>query len=114
MASTELLDYTVLHTVSFLDLPFADNSFSLVTSSLAIHNVANTEEKQRAIRECARVTKPGGWLLIVDLKGNVVLYERTIRELGWETVQRYWAGMKMMFGLWPCEVLKARKPQQLL
>jgi ubiquinone/menaquinone biosynthesis C-methylase UbiE len=96
VASAQLFDYIILHTGSFLDLPFADNSFSLVTSSLAIHNVANVEEKQRAIRECARVTKPGGWLLIVDMKGNVALYERTIRELGWQSVERRWAGMNMI------------------
>jgi ubiquinone/menaquinone biosynthesis C-methylase UbiE len=112
VASAQLLAYIVLHTGTFLDLPFADDSFGLVTSSLAIHNVANSEEKRRAIRECARVTKPGGWLLIVDLKGNVGLYQRTLRELGWQSVERHWAGMKMMFGFWPCEVLKAQKPQR--
>lgn len=112
VASAQLLDCTVLHTSTFLDLPFADDSFSLVTSSLAIHNVANREEKRRAIRECARVTKPGGWILIVDLKCSVALYESTIRQLGWQSIERNWAGMKMMFGLWPCEVLKACKPQR--
>ncbi|CAF1238141.1 unnamed protein product [Adineta steineri] len=109
-ASAELLEYIILHTGTFLDLPFADDSFCLVTSSLAIHNVSNKEEKQRAIRECARVTKPGGWLLIVDLKGSVALYENTLRELGWHSIERKWAGMKMMYGMWPCEILKGTKP----
>jgi ubiquinone/menaquinone biosynthesis C-methylase UbiE len=106
------LDYTVLHTGTFVDLPFSDNSFSLTTSSLAIHNVSATEDKRRAIRECARVTKIGGWILIVDLKGNVALYEKILQELGWESIERKWAGMKMMYGIWPCEVLKAQKPQR--
>ncbi|CAF1259523.1 unnamed protein product [Adineta ricciae] len=110
VASANLLDYVILNIGSFLDLPFKDNSFTLVTSSLAIHNVSNTNEKQRAIRECARVTKPAGWLLIVDLKGNVSLYENTLKELQWNSIERTWAGMKMMFGVWPCEVLKAQKP----
>ncbi|UJR38574.1 hypothetical protein I4U23_031240 [Adineta vaga] len=113
VASTNLLDCVVLHTGTFLDLPFVDDSFTLVTSSLAIHNVSNSNEKQRAIRECARVTKPNGWLLIVDLKGNVGLYENTLRELGWKSIERKWAGMKMMFGIWPCEILKAQKPIEL-
>ncbi|UJR38576.1 hypothetical protein I4U23_031242 [Adineta vaga] len=52
------------------------------TSSLAIHNVSNTIEKQQAIRECARVAKPSGWLLIVDSKGNIGLYDNTLKELG--------------------------------
>lgn len=108
----KLLDYSVLHTGTFLDLPFADDSFALLTSSLAIHNVPTSDGKQRAIRECARVTKPNGWIIIVDLKGSVALYERTLRELGWQSIERKWAGMKMMYGIWPCEILKARKPRQ--
>jgi hypothetical protein len=57
------------------------------------------------------VTKTGGWMVIIDLKGSVALYENTLRELAWESIERTWAGMKMMYGIWPCEILKARKPQ---
>ena len=113
VASANLLDYIVVHTANFVNLPFKDNSFSLVTSSLAIHNVNNRQDKQRAIQQCARVTKPNGWLISVDLKGNVAFYQQILRELHWQTIERYWAGIQMMFGLWPCEILKAQKPQQL-
>ncbi len=114
VAAANLLDHVVLHTGTFLDLPFSDDSFGLITSSLAIHNVSATKDRRRAITECARVTKPGGWILIVDLKGSVAVYEHTLRELGWQSIERKWAGMKMMFGLWPSEILKAQKPQRTI
>lgn len=46
-----------------LALPFADNTFDAVTTSFVIRNVANTPA---ALRELARVTKPGGRLVICE------------------------------------------------
>ncbi|MBV1851974.1 demethylmenaquinone methyltransferase [Catellatospora tritici] len=46
-----------------LALPFADETFDAVTISFAIRNVANTPA---ALRELARVTKPGGRLVICE------------------------------------------------
>lgn len=44
-------------------LPFEDASFDLVTSRIAPHHFANIP---KFLRECARVLKPGGLLIIVD------------------------------------------------
>ena len=46
-----------------LCLPFADGTFDAVTASFVIRNVANTPA---ALRELARVTKPGGRLVICE------------------------------------------------
>lgn len=46
-----------------LNLPFADATFDAVTTSFVIRNVANTPA---ALRELARVTKPGGRLVICE------------------------------------------------
>jgi demethylmenaquinone methyltransferase/2-methoxy-6-polyprenyl-1,4-benzoquinol methylase len=46
-----------------LALPFADHTFDAVTTSFVIRNVANTPA---ALRELARVTKPGGRLVICE------------------------------------------------
>jgi demethylmenaquinone methyltransferase / 2-methoxy-6-polyprenyl-1,4-benzoquinol methylase len=46
-----------------LNLPFPDATFDAVTSSFVIRNIANTPE---ALRELARVTKPGGRLVICE------------------------------------------------
>jgi len=46
-----------------LHLPFADGSFDAVTISFGLRNVADT---QAALREMARVTKPGGRLVVCE------------------------------------------------
>lgn len=44
-------------------LPFADGSFDAVTMSFGLRNVADTTE---ALREFARVTRPGGRLVVCE------------------------------------------------
>jgi malonyl-CoA O-methyltransferase len=48
---------------SLINLPYTDNSFDYVFSSEALEHAVNTEA---AIRELARITKPGGRLVIID------------------------------------------------
>ena len=50
------------------DLPFADDSFRLVTVALALHWF----ERSRCLTEARRVLDPGGWLVVYD---NVFLGE---------------------------------------
>jgi len=84
-------------------------AFSLVTASLSIHNV-DKSARRRAIVDAARVVRSGRYLIILDLMGYVANYEMVLRSLGWTDVQTELGGMKVMFGAWPCQVLKARKP----
>jgi ubiquinone/menaquinone biosynthesis C-methylase UbiE len=49
-------------------LPFDAASFDVVLSSKAIHNVYSAEGRAEAIREIARVLKPGGRALIDDIR----------------------------------------------
>lgn len=44
-------------------LPYADSSFDLVTCQCSIHHIAKAD---LAVSEMARVTKPGGRLVIID------------------------------------------------
>lgn len=46
-------------------LPYPDNSFDLVVSSLVVHHL-NSEDKVRTFREVRRVLRPEGWFHIVD------------------------------------------------
>src|SRR5262249_45489694 len=48
-------DRVELHTADMRQLPFADGSFDVVVSSLAIHNIPGAGERARAVREAARV-----------------------------------------------------------
>jgi SAM-dependent methyltransferase len=108
-ASLQVLDQVVLHTADFTALPFADNQMSLVTASLSIHN-ASPVDRQHGISEICRVCRPGGRVLILDLMGYVADYEQILKSAGWQDVHMAIGGMKVMFGLWPCQILKARKP----
>ncbi|KAK0650105.1 Demethylmenaquinone methyltransferase [Lasiodiplodia hormozganensis] len=102
----------ILHTASFTaPLPFRDGVFGVVTSSLAVHNVGRAG-RRHALREMARCCRPGGYVLVVDLAGYVGGYAECLRgELGWTDVESAWGGVGVMFGVWPCVVLRARKPE---
>lgn len=70
------------------ELPFEPESFDVVVSSWALHNIYDREERERAIREVARVLKPGGHLLIIDIK-HTDEYARVLTESGLSDVLRH-------------------------
>lgn len=68
-------------TADMRKLPFRDGSFDLVTSRAAIHNLYDAADRDEAIREIARVLKPGGGALIMDIR-HLSQYARGFREHG--------------------------------
>ncbi|MBV9126245.1 MAG: class I SAM-dependent methyltransferase, partial [Planctomycetes bacterium] len=95
-------------------LPFEDNSFDVVVSSLAIHNISGRVGREKAVEEAVRVLRPGGRLLIADIRGTrqhqaqlakIAMQDVTRRRLGW----RFWWG-----GPWAATCLvTATKPASL-
>ena len=90
-------DRVELHTADMRRLPFADASFDVVTSSLAIHNIADAPGREQALAQMLRVLKANGTIMIADIvhTGEYARYfasqpntkvER--RRLGW----RFWYG----------------------
>jgi SAM-dependent methyltransferase len=111
VAAADVLDYVVLNEASFTEpFPFEDGVFSLITSSLAIHNVAR-EGRSTAVAEIARVCAPGGTVIIVDLYGFFKDHVGVLKSLGWEDVHVTRAGLRMMYGILPCQILRATKPK---
>ena len=92
-----------LTTGNLLALPFADASFDLVLSSLAIHNIdqarVTSQRRLHALDEVARVLKPGGRLVIADLMWTSA-YARRLRELGMADVQQRKLGWRIWYGPW--------------
>jgi SAM-dependent methyltransferase len=50
------------------ELPFPNASFDVVLSTTALHNVYDPVGRERAVREIARVLKPGGRVVIGDIR----------------------------------------------
>jgi len=57
-----------VHTADMRKIPFPDGSFDTVLSMNAIHNIYSTPGRAAALAEIARVLKPGGTVLIVDIR----------------------------------------------
>ena len=78
-------------------LPHPDSTFDLVVSSLAIHNIRSNAERQRAIVEGFRVLKPGGRIVIADIRATA-MYEEALRALGASNVERRRLGWRFWWG----------------
>jgi ubiquinone/menaquinone biosynthesis C-methylase UbiE len=57
-----------VETADMRQLPFPDHSFDRVVSCAAIHNLADADGRAQAIREIARVLRPGGFAIIDDIR----------------------------------------------
>jgi SAM-dependent methyltransferase len=90
-------DKVELYTADMRSLPFADGSFDVIVSSLAIHNIPASAGREKAIDEAVRVLKPGGRLLIADIKGTRN-HEEHLVKLGMKDVARRRLGWRFWWG----------------
>ena len=60
-------------------LAFPDQSFDVVLSTFMMHHLPD-DLKRRGIREIARVLKPGGRLLVLDMKGPAGPWKSRIED----------------------------------
>ncbi|HUB82797.1 MAG TPA: class I SAM-dependent methyltransferase [Bryobacteraceae bacterium] len=86
-----------IETADMRALPFADATFDVVVSSLAIHNIRSNADRRTAVREAFRVVKPGGGIVIADIRATA-LYADTLRVLGASSVERRRLGWRFWWG----------------
>jgi len=105
-------------TGDMLMMPFQDNTFDLVVSSLAIHNIderdlRNHARRLQAVSEAARVLKPGGCLLIADLLW-IRRYAQHLRQLGMHNVEHRSLGWRFWYAPFlGADLVSATKPPAL-
>jgi arsenite methyltransferase len=78
-------------------LPHPDATFDLVVSSLAIHNIRSNADRKQAILESFRVLKPGGRIVIADIRATA-MYEKALLSLGALNVERRRLGWRFWWG----------------
>lgn len=99
-------DRVELHTGDLTALPLEDNGFDVVLSNFAIHNISGRAGREKAISEAVRVLRPGGRLLIVDVRATGQ-HQAQLPKLGMYDVAR--RGLRWWF--WPARLVTATKPQ---
>jgi SAM-dependent methyltransferase len=87
-------------------LPFADQSFDVVLSSWALHNIYDAQGRRQALGEVARVLRPEGRILLIDIR-HTAAYLSVLREAGWTDVRR--SGPSFLF-ITPTYAVTGRKP----
>ena len=90
-------DRVELHTGDMTALPFADNSFDVVVSSLAIHNISGRAGREKAVYQAVRVLRPGGRLLIADIRGTRQ-HQAQLAKIGMNDVARSRLGWRFWWG----------------
>jgi ubiquinone/menaquinone biosynthesis C-methylase UbiE len=99
-------DRVELYTGNLTALPFQENSFDVVLSSLAIHNISARTGRQDAIHEAVRVLRPGGRLVIADVRA-VPQHRAQLARLGMTDV----ACRSLGWRFWPTRLVAATKPE---
>src|SRR5262249_5659187 len=82
-----------VQTADMRQLPFPDGSFDVVVSCAAIHNLYTAQDRAQAVREIARVLKPGGHAVLADIR-HLGEYVETLRAHGCGDARRVGAAWK--------------------
>ena len=90
-------DRVAVVTADMRALPFASATFDLAVSSLAIHNIRSNADRRQAVAEGFRVLKPGGRMVIADIRATRT-YEQALRTLGATNIQRRRLGWRFWWG----------------
>jgi ubiquinone/menaquinone biosynthesis C-methylase UbiE len=88
------------------EMPFPDATFDAVVASIALHNLPDRDERERACVEIARVVRPGGRVAVLDFAGTHD-YALAFEDAGLVEVTRSGLSLRMYP---PVRVVRARRP----
>jgi SAM-dependent methyltransferase len=103
-------DRVAVETGDMRKLPFPDGTFDVAVSRAAIHNLYDRADREQAIREIARVLKPGGQALIDDIRHHGE-YARTFAASGCPDVRRVGSPVAAVF--WTLLTMGSLRPDTL-
>ena len=104
-------DRVEVRTADMREIPFADGTFDVIVSRAAIHNIYSAADRARAIREIARVLKPGGQAVIEDIR-HLHEYARIFAQSGCKDLRR--AGSLITYLLFTVLTFGSLRPGTLL
>lgn len=87
-------------------LPFGDETFDVVVTSLVMHHIPR-REREKALGEMTRVLKRGGQVVMHDFIPEVAQYSKFFRRSGMTEVGLSWDRDTSFLGF---QTLRARKP----
>ncbi|MBS1766852.1 MAG: class I SAM-dependent methyltransferase [Acidobacteria bacterium] len=108
-------DRVEVRTGDMREMPFEDAAFDAIVSNVAIHNIYDREGRAKAMAEIARVLKPGGRLVIHDIR-HVSEYAEDLAQHGLTQIQRQGSKAAQLFlflmtwGSLRPDILTAEKP----
>lgn len=82
-------DKVELRPVDVRQMPFADETFDVTVSSLAMHHVGGAEDRQRATEEIVRTLKSGGRVSICDVTAVIGDCEQALRQQGMTNIRKH-------------------------
>lgn len=89
-------DRVEVRTGDMREMPFEDASFDVLVSNVAIHNIYDREGRAKAMAEIVRVLRPGGRLVIHDIR-HVGDYADELAKLGLTNLQRRGSRIAQIF-----------------
>jgi arsenite methyltransferase len=112
---TNVGDRVEVKTADMLNLPFPDQSFDVVLSAWAVHNLEQKPDRDLALSEMMRVLKLGGHLILSDIAHRDV-YAAYLKNLGLADTKIIFAPIRdqflniVSFGSYRPSAIVGRKP----
>src|SRR5690606_4317404 len=78
-----------LQNVDARHMPFENQSFDVIVSSLVLHHIGHSNaDREQALREIVRVLKPGGTIALVDIASMINPAADYLRQSGITGIER--------------------------